>query len=149
MNAADLRRLLPPESIDLDATETNREDAIRHAGALLMVAGSIEPEYIERMLEREQSVSTYVGDGIAMPHGTLQSKSEVNVEGLALLRLAHPIDWGGERVSIVIGIAAHDRRYIALLSHLASVLLEDGAVTELSSVTNTESVYELLSRREI
>jgi PTS system mannitol-specific IIA component len=142
---ADLRRLLPPESIDLGATDSTREEAIRHSGALLMVAGAIEPEYIERMLEREQSVSTYVGDGIAMPHGTIQSKSEVTAEGLALLRLAEPIDWGDERVSIVIGIAAHDRRYVALLSQLASVLLDDGAIAALLEASEPEAVYSILA----
>ena len=142
---SELRVLLPQTSIDLDATATSRDDAIRQVGALLVSAGSINSGYVDQMLDRERAVSTFVGDGIAMPHGTLAAKNGVLVEGLALLRLASPIDWGGEEVAVVIGIAAHGRRYITLLSQLATALLEPGRAESLRTAETLDEVYKLLS----
>ena len=137
--------LLPETSIDLDATATSRDDAIRQVGALLVSAGSVDSGYVDQMLDRERTVSTFVGDGVAMQHGTLAAKNDVLVEGLALLRLANPIDWGDEQVAVVIGIAAHGRRYITLLSQLASALLEEGRAESLRTATTLDEVYELLA----
>jgi PTS system mannitol-specific IIA component len=142
---SELRVLLPETSIDLDATATSRDDAIRQVGALLVSAGSVESGYVDQMLDRERTVSTFVGDGVAMPHGTLAAKNDVLVEGLALLRLANPIDWGDQQVAVVIGIAAHGRRYITLLSQLASALLEEGRAESLRTATTLDEVYELLA----
>jgi PTS system mannitol-specific IIA component len=141
----ELRKLLPERSIDLEASAPDRTEAIRMAGTLLIAAGSVEPEYVDEMLDREQAVSTFVGDGIAMPHGTLTAKSDVLVEGLSLLRFAEPVDWNGEQVTIVIGIAAHGRRYIALLSQLATALLDGDTAARLRETRSVDEVYELLS----
>jgi PTS system mannitol-specific IIA component len=145
LSLSELRVLLPTASIDLDATAASRDDAIRQVGALLVSAGSVDSGYVDQMLDRERAVSTFVGDGIAMPHGTLAAKNDVLVEGLALLRFADPIDWGGQEVAVVIGIAAHGRRYIALLSHLASALLEAGRAESLRTAKTVDEVYELLA----
>jgi PTS system mannitol-specific IIA component len=142
---SELRVLLPETSIDLDATATSRDDAIRQVGALLVSAGSVDSGYVDQMLDRERTVSTFVGDGVAMPHGTLAAKNDVLVEGLALLRLDNPIDWGDQQVAVVIGIAAHGRRYITLLSQLASALLEEGRAESLRTATTLDEVYELLA----
>jgi PTS system mannitol-specific IIA component len=115
----ELSALLPTSSIGLTAVAADRDDAIRQAGALLVAAGAVVPGYVEQMLERERVVSTFVGEGIAMPHGTLTARSDVIAEGLAVLLLADPVDWAGQPVTLVIGIAAHGRRYITLLSQLA------------------------------
>jgi PTS system mannitol-specific IIA component len=141
----ELVELLPASSINLRATATSRDDAIRQAGALLVGAGAVEPDYVVQMLERESVVSTFVGDGIAMPHGTLTAKSDVVNEGLSLLLLATPVDWAGQPVTLVIGIAAHGRRYITLLSQLATALLDDGRATSLREATTAERVRALLA----
>jgi mannitol PTS system EIIA component len=141
----ELSRLLPSTSVNLTAKATSRDDAIRQVGALLVDAGAVEPEYVEQMLERERVVSTFVGDGIAMPHGTLSAKSDVVNEGLSVLLLADPVDWAGQPVNLVIGIAAHGRRYITLLSQLAVSLLDDGRATSLREATTVEQVRALLA----
>jgi PTS system mannitol-specific IIA component len=141
----DLRGMLPDSSIELQAIVSSRDEAIRRVGTLLVDAGAVHPGYVDQMLEREGVVSTFVGDGIAMPHGTLSETNDVRNEGLSVLVLAEPIDWAGESVSVVIGIAAHGRRYIALLSQLASVLLEEGRVAELHAAKSTSEVQKLLS----
>src|ERR1700710_2461841 len=141
----ELSRLLPDSSINLTATAADRDDAIRQAGALLVQAGAVDPEYVHQMLEREHVVSTFVGDGIAMPHGTLTAKSDVRNEGLSVLLLAEPVDWAGQPVTLVIGIAAHGRRYLTLLSQLAAALLDDGRATSLHEATTAERVRALLA----
>jgi mannitol PTS system EIIA component len=141
----ELLELLPTSSINLTATAVDREDAIRQAGGLLVDAGAVDPDYVEQMLERERVVSTFVGDGIAMPHGTLSAKSDVVREGLSLLILAQPVDWAGQPVTLVIGIAAHGRRYITLLSQLATALLDDGRARSLREATSADQVRALLA----
>ena len=141
----ELQILLPTSSIVLDAKVTGRDDAIRQAGALLARAGAVDPGYVEQMLERELVVSTYVGDGIAMPHGTLTAKVDVMSEGLSVLRLVDPVDWAGQPVTLVIAIAAHGRRYITLLSQLAIALLDDGRATSLREAATADEVRLLLA----
>jgi PTS system mannitol-specific IIA component len=141
----ELQILLPSPSIVLDAKVVDRDDAIRRAGALLAKSGAVDPGYIERMLERERVVSTYVGDGVAMPHGTLTAKVDVMSEGLSVLRLVDPVDWAGQPVTLVIAIAAHGRRYITLLSQLASALLDEGRATSLREATTVDEVRLLLA----
>jgi mannitol PTS system EIIA component len=140
----ELRLLLPDSSIIVGASATGRDDAIRQVGALLVSAGAVRPDYVEQMLERERVVSTFVGDGVAMPHGTLTAKSDVKAEALSLLVLTEPIDWAGQSVSLVIGIAAHGRRYITLLSQLAAALLDDGRAAALRAAATPEAARSLL-----
>jgi mannitol PTS system EIIA component len=141
----ELTVLLPESSIVLHAQAQDRDDAIRQAGQLLILSESVLPDYVDQMLEREGVVSTYVGDGIAMPHGTLTAKVGILKDGLSLLRLDEPIDWGSERVSLVIGIAAHGRRYITLLSQLATALLDEERAGKLRDATTAAEVQRLLA----
>lgn len=141
----ELQELLPDASVELAGHVSSREEAIRRAGGLLVTAGAAQPGYVDHMLEREASVSTFVGDGVAMPHGTVTDDSEVLRDGLSLLVLAKPIDWAGEPVSVVIGIAAHGRGYIALLSQLASEVLREGRISELRAANTPTEVRKLLA----
>ncbi len=143
--ALELRRILPASSIAFGAIAADRNDAIRQAGDLLVAAGCADEDYVTQMLDRERAVSTYVGDGIAMPHGTLAGKDDVIAEGLCLLLFAEPIAWGESTVTTVIGIAAHGRRYITLLSQLATALLYEGRAESLRAATTPERVWELLA----
>jgi PTS system mannitol-specific IIA component len=142
----ELSALLPADSVNLRASAADREDAIRQAGALLVAAGSVQPAYVDHMLERERVVSTFVGDGVAMPHGTLAAQTEVIGEGLSLLRLGEPVDWAGQPVTLVIGIAAKGRRYITLLSQLAAALLDEDRAQSLRESTTADEVRALLAR---
>jgi mannitol PTS system EIIA component len=140
-----LTELLAEDSIELTATATGRDDAIRQAGAKLLAAGAIDESYIDAMLERENSVSTFVGEGVAIPHGTLAGKDAVKKDALVLLRFPDHVDWDGNDVVIAIGIAAKGNGHIALLSQLATILLEPEKAEALRNATSTEQVYELLA----
>ena len=140
-----LQELMPASSVHLDAHATDWREAVRQAGAALVAAGAVGESYVEAMLEREESVSTYVGEGIAMPHGTVTAKNDVLSDALVLLRYPEGVDWNGERVTVVFGVAARGRHYIALISQLASVLLDPKRAEALRSAANPTEVYALFA----
>ena len=140
-----IQELLPASSIHLDAQASDRNDAVRQAGAALVAAGAASEPYVEAMLEREGTLSTYVGEGIAMPHGTVTAKNDVLADALVLLRFADGIDWNGETVTIVFGVAARGRHYIALISQLAGVLLDPARADALRSATTSDEVYAIFA----
>lgn len=139
-----LSELLAETSIRLSQSATDKEDAIRQTGAALLAAGAIEASYIDAMLERERSVSTFVGEGVAIPHGTLAGKDSVKNDAIVVLRFPAGIDWDGNEVTVCVGIAARGNGHIALLSQLASVLLDPEKAAALRSATTSAEVYELL-----
>lgn len=143
-----LTDLLAPASIRLDAVAADRDDAIRQAGAALIEAGAVDPSYVDAMLERENSVSTYVGEGVAIPHGTLAGKDAVKDDAIVVLRFPGGVDWDGNPVSVAVGIAAKGNGHIALLSQLATVLLDPEKAAALRDATTSDRVYELLASDE-
>jgi PTS system mannitol-specific IIA component len=143
-----LTELLAEQSINLTAEAKDRDDAIRQAGQALLAAGAIDASYIDAMLERENSVSTFVGEGVAIPHGTLAGKDAVKNDALVLLRFPDGVDWDGNDVKVAIGIAAKGNGHIALLSQLATVLLEPEKAEALRNATTKEQVYELLASED-
>lgn len=139
-----LPELLAEGSIHLDASAGSRDDAIRQAGQALLDAGAIEPGYIDAMLERENSVSTYMGEGVAIPHGTLSGKDLVQKDALSMLRFPDGVDWDGNDVRLAFGIAARGNGHIALLSQLATVLMDPDKAEALRNATTVAEVYALL-----
>ena len=140
-----LAELLPESSIVLDATASGVDDAIAQAGAALLAAGAVDADYTALMLERERTVSTYVGEGVAVPHGTLAARDAVAHNALVLLRFADPIDWNGNDVYVVIGLAARGRGHIGLLSRLAGLLLEPQRALALRNATTTDEVHAVFA----
>jgi PTS system mannitol-specific IIA component len=143
-----LGALLDESSIRLDASASDAADAIRQAGALLVAAGAVDDGYVDAMLEREETVSTYVGEGVAVPHGTFSAKSTVERNALVLLRLAEPVDWNGSAVTVVIGLAAKGRGHVGLLSRLASVLLDPERAAGLRGAATAAEVHAVLDAVE-
>src|SRR6266542_1853298 len=125
--------LLEPGAIRLHEHAADRDQAIRRCGQVLVGTGAVDPSYIEAMLERERSISTYVGEGVAIPHGTLASKDAVHRDALSFVRFPETVDWGGEPVTICIGLAA-----------LAEILLEPGKAEALRAADDPDEVIRLL-----
>lgn len=143
-DATPLPELLAEASIHLDASAASRDDAIRQAGQALLDVGAIEPEYIDAMIDRENSVSTFMGEGVAIPHGTLAGKDLVKQDALSLIRFPDGVDWDGNDVRLAFGIAAKGGGHIALLSQLATILLDPDRAEALRNATTVEQVYALL-----
>jgi PTS system mannitol-specific IIA component len=137
--------LLDPRAIRLAEHANDRDDAIRQCGRTLVSVGAVDPTYVDAMLAREQSISTYVGEGVAIPHGTLAGKDAVHRDALAVLRFPDGVDWGGEPVVVCVAIAARGDGHTEILSQLAQVLLEPDQARRLREATSPDEVWKLLS----
>ena len=137
--------LLGADAIRLAETATDRDDAIRRCGAVLVEIGAVDPTYVETMLARERSISTYVGEGVAIPHGTLVGKDAVHRDALAVLRFPAGVDWDGAEVTVCVAIAAQGNGHVGILAELAQVLLDPDRAAELRDATQPETVLRLLA----
>lgn len=139
-----LTELLAEASINLDALADSRDEAIRLAGAGLLAVGAIDEAYVDAMIDRENSVSTFMGEGVAIPHGTLAAKDSVRKDALSMVRFPGGVDWDGNDVRIAFGIAARGNGHIALLSQLATVLMDPDKAAALRAAESVDDVYALL-----
>lgn len=138
--------LLVEAGIRLEVPVEDREAAVRACGAVLEELGTIQPEYAEAMWERELIFSSYVGEGVAIPHGTDASRKFVNRAQLVVLRFAEPIDWEGETVRLAVGIASKGNEHVTVLGQLAEVLLDDDYRNLLFESSNKSEIAELLTK---
>lgn len=135
---------LSAQAIRLGCTASSREDAIDQVGRVLLEIGAVSAEYLPAMHEREQSVSTFIGAAVAIPHGTDASREFVRRTSLAVLQFPEGVDWGGHDVRMCVGIAANGSEQVGILSALAHVLLDDDKAAELRSAADAETVIRLL-----
>jgi mannitol PTS system EIIA component len=144
----DLTRLLDPRAIRLDLTAADRDTAVRLCGQALVDVGAVNPPYIDTMLARERSVSTYLGEGVAIPHGTSAGKEQVRRDALSVVRFPDGVSWNGSHVELCIGIAARGDGHVAVLSRLADVLLDPERARALREATTSEEILDLLRPTE-
>ncbi|WP_273732867.1 PTS mannitol transporter subunit IICBA [Mycolicibacterium septicum] len=137
--------VLPLDSIVLAGTATSADAAIDEAGALLVAADAVEPAYVDAMHEREKSVSTYMGNGLAIPHGTNEAKTAIRRTGISFVRYPEPIDWNGKPAEFVVGIAGLGNDHMALLTKIAHVFLDKDEVARLRAATSADDVRAVLS----
>jgi PTS system mannitol-specific IIA component len=135
--------LLSPRAIRLAQTATDRDEAIRQCGLVLVEIGAVDPSYVDSMLARERSISTYIGEGVAIPHGV--TKDGVHRDALAVLRFPDGVDWGGSMVSVCVAIAAQGDGHVEILGELAQVLLDPLKAKALREATSPDVVRELLT----
>ncbi|MCF6385716.1 PTS mannitol transporter subunit IICBA [Mycobacterium sp. MBM] len=140
--------VLPVSAIVLSGTGGSAAEAIDEAGALLVAAGAVEPSYIDAMHERETSVSTYMGNGLAIPHGTNEAKSAIRRTGISFVRYPEPIDWNGKPAEFVVGIAGAGNDHMALLTRIAHVFLDKERVAQLRAATTAEEIQAVLNTEE-
>jgi mannitol PTS system EIIA component len=140
--------LLELRGIQLDAAAGGAEEAIRIAGQRLVDIGAVEPSYVEAMLERERSVSTVMGEGVAIPHGTNESKGAVLRNALTFTRFPDGVDWNGKEVNIAIGIAAQGNDHVGILSKLAMILVDADSAAQLRAADDPQQVLDLLAPDE-
>ncbi|MGX8793035.1 PTS mannitol transporter subunit IICBA [Oceanobacillus sp. M60] len=141
-------KLLTEENIKLSGEAKNKEQAIAEAGRILVEQGYVSEEYVEKMLEREKSVSTYMGNLLAIPHGTDDAKEVVYQSGLAIVVYESPIDWDGNEVRLVIGIAGKGNEHLEILSSIATSCSELENVEQLINIKNKKDVITFFSETE-
>lgn len=137
--------VLPREGIRLAQRADDKWDAVRQCGALLAELGAVEPGYPETMLERERSVSTYIGEGVAIPHGTDASRALVRRTTLGVLQFPDGVDWDGQKATICVAIAAKGDEHVTVLSALAQILMDPDRAARLRTSASVDEVHELLS----
>jgi PTS system mannitol-specific IIA component len=136
--------ILEPQNVVADGTATTRDEAIREAGALLVNAGAVTQAYVDSMFERESSVSTYMGNFLAIPHGTNDAKESIVRSALSLVRYAEPIDWNGKPVKFAVGIAGLNNEHLEILSKIAVVFSDEDEVQKLLDAGTADEIFALL-----
>src|SRR2546422_4751282 len=113
--------ILARSAVIVGASATDRKEAIELVGWMLVAEGRVEPGYVKEMHDREAIVSTYLGNGIALPHGTNEARSAVIRTGLAVAQFPDGVPWGDERAHVVVALAATSEDHIGILSRLAPI----------------------------
>ena len=141
--------VLTPNLVQLGSAATTKSEAIRQAGELLVRAGCVEPGYIAGMHAREQTMSTYLGSGVAIPHGTYDDLSLVRRTAISVLQIPAGVEWEpGELAYLVVGIAAVGDEHIDVLARIGEVVEDEALTRSLFATTDPEAVIECLSRAE-
>jgi phosphocarrier protein FPr len=139
--------VLTNEMVVLGAQAVDKVDAIRQAGEVLIKAGCVAPSYVDGMQTRERVLSTYLGTGIAIPHGELADLRSVYRAGVSVLQVPQGVEWEpGERAYLVIGLASTGQEHIIVLTNLVELLQEPETITQLVHATDPKIIVERLTR---
>jgi phosphocarrier protein FPr len=131
---------LTEETISLNANANSKEEATRMAGHLLVRGGYVSESYIDGMLAREKSMSTYIGNGVAIPHGQFDDLTLVYRTGISVLQIRDGVTWeDDEKAYLIIGIASNSDDHINILANLAEAI-EDPETAKLLAETSEVSV---------
>lgn len=135
--------ILTTENVLLHTTLNNKEEAIRKTGQILVDRGYVEASYIDAMFEREELTSTYMGNFVAIPHGTEEAKKYVKNSGISIIQVPNGVDFGnGNIVKLLIGIAGKNGEHLDILSKIAIVCSEEENVTK---IVNASTVDEIMA----
>ncbi|KHT40732.1 PTS mannitol transporter subunit IICBA [Pectobacterium brasiliense] len=138
-------------NVFLNQQATDKEQAIRFAGEQLVKGGYVEPAYVEAMLEREKLTSTYLGESIAVPHGTIEAKDRVLKTGVVFCQYPEGVRFGDEEdevARLVIGIAARNNEHIQVITSLTNALDDDAVIERLAQTQDVQEVLDLLSGKK-
>ncbi|TSB48199.1 PTS sugar transporter subunit IIA [Alkalicoccobacillus porphyridii] len=137
--------ILKQDNIVVHAQAKTKKDAIQEAGNILSERGYVSAEYVVKMHEREELTSTYMGNMLAIPHGTEEAKTEVKESGISILLYDEAIDWDGNDVRLVIGIAGKGNEHLEILSKIAIACSEEENVEKLLQSSSSEDVLNFFS----
>ena len=137
--------ILVVENIQLGLESESKEEAIRRAGRLLVQGGYVEQGYVGAMLERESIATTYMGMGVAIPHGTSEAKEKINKTGIVFLQYPQGVGFGEEKAFLVIGLAGKGGQHMEVLSRLATLLDDEAVLQQLTYTADQRYVLEVLS----
>lgn len=135
--------LLYPENVKVGCKADTKENVIRQIGQMLVDNGYVNPSYVDAMVKREESFSTYMGNELALPHGVEEAKKEIKASGIAVMIFPEGTDWGGETVKVVVGIAGVGEEHLQILSVIAEQALEEGNMERIIN-GSAQEVYEIL-----
>ena len=138
--------ILKKNNIVLGLESVSKEEAIKRAGEILAKEDYVKEEYIQAMLEREEIVSTYIGMGVAIPHGVGEAKKEVKKSGIAVLQYPNGIKFGDEVAYLVVGIAGVGDEHLTILSNIAMSLEDEGLVEKLRKTYDVNDILKVFNK---
>jgi phosphocarrier protein FPr len=146
--------ILTVDRIKIQATAVDKMDAIRQAGELLVSSGCVTPAYVAGMLAREQSMSTYLDNGVAIPHGQYENKDEVIKTGISVVQIPEGVIWevdeddedAVEKAYLVVGIAAASDEHVDVLTALAEIVEDEELIEQLQTTRDPLFILESLTR---
>jgi phosphotransferase system HPr (HPr) family protein len=137
--------VLAAEAVEVGATAADQAEAIDRVGALLVAQGLVTDAYVTAMHAREAIVSTYLGNGIALPHGTNEAQDSILRTGLAVVQFPAGVPWGEEPARLVIGLAATSDEHIGILSRLAGILDDEELCERLGRSNDPAEIHAALT----
>ncbi len=138
-------QIIRADLVQLGAQAQEKTSAIKAAGQLLAKAGRIDPAYIDSLLRRETVANTFLGHGVAIPHGMIEDRHLIRETGIAILQVPEGVEWNpGQRVNLVIAIAAQSDEHIALLRRLTRLLQDESRLAQLFATSNPHDLIAAL-----
>ncbi|MDF0541244.1 phosphoenolpyruvate--protein phosphotransferase [Sphingobium sp. H39-3-25] len=145
MSTTTTELLLPRELVRINAQASGKADAIAQAAQLLVGGGSVDPAYADSMLRREAVANTYLGSGVAIPHGMGEDRDLVRRDGIAVLQVPGGIAWNpGQTVRLIVGIAARSDSHIAILRRLTRLIQDEALLDRLASTHDADEIARAL-----
>ena len=134
-------QVLTKEYIRLGLEALSKQDAIRDAGKILYDSGCVEAGYVDAMIEREMDCSTYIGNGVAIPHGTNEARKLIKRSGVSILQYPDGIDFNGNTAYLVIAIAATGDQHLNILAELAKIIEDKDEMEILKTTSDRDYIY--------
>lgn len=131
--------------VRIHSGSATQDQALQEATDILISVGAVTPAYVDAMRQREETVSTYMGNGLAIPHGTNDTKDAILASALSVVRYDGGVDWAGEPATFVIGIAGRGDEHLEILSQIAILFSDDDDVAALNAAQTPEELFALLS----
>ncbi|MGZ0711466.1 PTS sugar transporter subunit IIA (plasmid) [Coraliomargarita sp. W4R53] len=138
------REVLSSGQVRVHSGSATREEAMQEAADILEAAGAVTSAYYDAMQQREQTVSTYMGMELAIPHGTNETKAAILESALSVVRYDGGVDWGGEQVTFVVGIAGKGDEHLEILSKIAVLFSDEDEVVALKAASTAEELFALV-----
>ncbi|MFJ4999443.1 PTS sugar transporter subunit IIA [Microbacterium sp. NPDC088619] len=137
--------VLTLDQVRIHSGSSTQQEALQEATDILVSVGAVTPAYVDAMRQREETVSTYMGNGLAIPHGTNDAKDAILGSALSVVRYDGGVDWDGEPATFVVGIAGRGDEHLEILSQIAILFSDEDDVAKLNAARTPDELYALLS----
>lgn len=139
------RDVLQIGQVRIHSGSASREDAMKEAADILESSGAVTSAYFDAMQQREATVSTYMGNELAIPHGTNETKNAILASALSVVRYDGGVDWDGNPVTFVMGIAGKGDEHLEILSAIAILFSDEDEVERLKAIDSPEELFAALA----
>ncbi len=144
-----MNEIFNENNIMMNVSLKDKADAIQHAGLVLFEQGYVEKDYICCMHQREEVISTYVGNNVGIPHGIDGSEQYIKKSGISLLQVPEGVMYGDEPAYIVMGIAGKDGTHLDILMQLAEIICEEENIEKMRSAKTKQEILDVIGDLDV